>query len=360
MTTSATLDARDEQAALERLHAMGCTDGLPVVIPTAERVERMVLATGMDGDLVLGEVGPAYGAATVEKVAIAAVMAGCLPDHVPVVVAAVKALCRPELDTAEFQATTHAISPLLIVNGPARDWCGVASGFGALGPGHRANMSIGRALRLVMINIGGARPGVSDMALLGHPGKLAMCLAEDEEASPWEPLHVSLGHPADAAVVTVVGTEGPHSVVSVSDADDPTSADRLVRSLAAAVGNLGSNNSHFHRGTVAVALNPDHANALAAAGWGRAEVKLRIWDAAHHRRGAIRALNPAFAGRGSDDDLLPTVPSPDDLLVFVAGGSGLYSMVFPSWGAGGHANPYVTELIDLGQACEVPARPGVS
>jgi hypothetical protein len=352
------LEAVDEAAALEALHMAGCTDGLPVVIPTAPRVARMVLATGMDGDMVLGTVGPSFGVATVELVAVAAVMAGCLPDHVPVVVAAVKALCRPDLDTAEMQATTHAISPLLIVNGPAADWCGVTSGFGVLGPGpaNRANMSIGRALRLVMTNIGGARPGVSDMALHGHPGKLAMCLAEDEAASPWEPLHVSLGYEATDAVLTVVGTEGPHSVISVTDADDPTSAERLLRSVAAVVGNLGSNNAHFHRGTAVVMLNPDHAAVLAVAGLTRADVQQRIWELSRHRRGDLRAYNPNFAGRGADDDLLASVPAPSDILVLIAGGGGLYSMVFPSWGAGAHANKIVTELIDLGQACEIPVR----
>jgi hypothetical protein len=347
-------EARDEQEALEALHAAGCTDGLPVVIPTPDRVQRMVLATGLDPDMVLGEIGPSYGVATIEKVAIAAVMAGCLPDHVPVVVAAVKALCRPELDTAEMQATTHAISPLIIVSGPAREWCSVSSGFGALGPGHRANITIGRALRLVMLNVGGARPGVSDMALLGHPGKLAMCIAEDEEASPWEPLHVSLGHQPDESVVTVVGTEGPHSVISVSDADDPSSGDRLVRSLAAAVGNLASNNAHFHAGTVVVALNPDHAHVLSQAGWTRSDVQQRIWSAAHHPRHVLRTYNPAFAGKGSDGDLLPSVPKPTAILILVAGGGGLYSTVFPSWGAGGHGNPYLTEVVDLGQACDIP------
>jgi hypothetical protein len=353
---AALVDAADESAALELLHAMGCTDGLPVVIPTAARVERMILATGLDADLSLGALGPSYGAATIEKVAIAAVMAGCLPDYVPVVVAAVKALCRDELDTAEFQATTHAISPLLIVNGPAIEWCDVRSGFGALGPGHRANASIGRALRLAMINIGGARPGISDMALLGHPGKFTMCLAENEQASPWEPLHVSLGFASDEPVLTVIGTEGPHSVISVSDADDPSSGDRLVRSIGATIGNLGSNNAHFHRGAVAVALNPDHATVLAAQGWSRSELQQRLWDAAHNTRGVLRALNPTFAGRGDDDDRLPSAPTPQDILVFVAGGTGLYSMVFPSWGAGSHGNRFVSELIDLGQACEVPAR----
>lgn len=351
---SAHIEAYDEAAAVEQLHAAGCTDGLPVIVPTIERVNRIVLATGLDADMVFGTIGPLFGVATIEKVAIAAVMAGCLPDHVPIVIAAVKALCRPEFDTSEMQATTHAISPLLIVNGPAREWCGVASGFGALGPGHRANMTIGRALRLSMLNIGGATPGISDMALLGHPGKLAMCLAEDEEASPWEPLHVSLGFGADEPILTIVGTEGPHSVISVSDADDPTSADRLIRSLAAAIGNLASNNAHFHRGTVVVVLNPDHAQVLHGMGWTRADVQRRLWESSRHQRGLLKTFNPGFAGRGQDDDLLSSVPTPADLLVLVAGGGGLYSTVFPSWGAGAHGNTFISERIDLGQACEVP------
>jgi hypothetical protein len=166
------LQAADEHAALEALHARGCTDGLPVIIPTAQRVSRMVLASGMDADMVLGTMGPAGGVATVQQVAVAAVMAGCLPDYMPVVIAAVKAVIEPVFDLTEMQSTTHCTAPLIIVNGPARHNCGpIASGFGALGPGFRANASIGRALRLTMINIGGARPGESDMALLGHPGK---------------------------------------------------------------------------------------------------------------------------------------------------------------------------------------------
>ena len=184
-----TLCALDEEAALEELHNRGCTDGLPVVIPTAERVSRMVLASGLEGDMMLGTMGPGHGIATVEKVAIAAV-AGCKPDYMPVVVAAVKAVIDPKFDLTEMQATTHCTAPLIIVNGPARHTCGpIVSGTGALGPGHRANATIGRALRLTMINIGKARPGSSDMALLGHPGKFTFCLAEDEEASPFTPLH---------------------------------------------------------------------------------------------------------------------------------------------------------------------------
>ena len=136
---SAYLEAADEMSALERLHELGCTDGLPIIVPTPDRVARMVLASGLEADMVLGIMGPGNGTATVEKVAVAAVMAGCLADSMPLVVAAVKAVMEPEFDLTEMQATTHCTAPLIIVNGPARHSCGpIASGYGALGPGHRA------------------------------------------------------------------------------------------------------------------------------------------------------------------------------------------------------------------------------
>ena len=153
--------------------------------PTPERVERMVLASGQAGDMVLGAMGLGLGVATIEKVAIAAVMAGCLPDHLPVVIAAVRAVIDPAFDLTEMQATTHCTAPLVMVSGRAREECGgVASGFGALGPGHRANASIGWALRLAMINIGGGRPGSSDMALQAS--------ASSPTASPKRPIPRSL------------------------------------------------------------------------------------------------------------------------------------------------------------------------
>ena len=344
--TSPPLYATDDNSALEMLHDLGCTDGLPVVVPTPERVERMVIASGLDADIAVGSIGPLHGSATIEKIAANAVMAGCLPDHLPVLLAAVRAVCRPELDTSEWQSTTHAISPLVIVHGEAATSSGVVGGFGALGPGHRANASIGRALRLVLINIGGARPGVSDMALLGHPGKFTMCLAEDATTG--------LGALCGEAAVTVVGTEGPHSVLSVGDADDSAAPGRLLDSLAASVANVGSNNAYFRRGSVAIALNPDHAAALHAAGLRLASIATAVCERAVNRRGTLRSLNPTFAGSGGDDDLIRAVADPKDVLVFVAGGPGLYSMVFPSWGAGPHANPWVREQVVLDQSCEMP------
>jgi hypothetical protein len=339
------LEASDESTAVEVLHELGCTDGLPVIVPTPERVARMVLASGLDADLLLGELGPSFGAATVEMVAAAAVMAGCLPDHMPLVVAAVRAVADRGFDLAEMQATTHCTAPLIIVNGPARDACGIASGFGALGPGHRGNASVGRALRLAMINIGGGRPGLSDMALLGHPGKFTYCLAEAEAASPWEPLHVARGFTAEASVVTVI---------AVTDGDDPSSPDRILDALAASFSAVSTNNAMLRGGAAVVVLNPEHAAVLAGAGLSRLDVQTALVARAGNRRGALSKQAPAFAGSGAPDDWMPCFGAPDDVLVLVAGGGGLYSTVMASWCAGGHRNSAISVLVDIDQACAVP------
>lgn len=347
------LEAADEAAALELLHDLGCTDGLPVVVPTPERVGRMVLASGYDADLVLGEMGPALGACTVQHVAACAVMAGCLPDHMPVVVAAVRAVLDPRFDCTEMQATTHAIAPLVIVNGPAAGWCGLHGGFGALGPGYRANASIGRALRLTMINVGGGRAGTSDMALLGHAGKFTMCLAEDEDASPFEPLHVARGYAPDQSVVTVIGTDAPASVMGVVDADDPSSPDRLLTSLASGFSSVTTNNAALRRGQAALALNPDHASALAAAGHDRASIQAAI-HAKAVVPGTLLAQSAATMGSVDPERGYACFAEPDDLVVFVAGGGGLYSAAFASWCAGPHRNRAVSVEVEVGQACEIP------
>jgi hypothetical protein len=348
------LTAADESGALEQLHGLGCTDGLPVVVPTPARVERLVLAAVADPTTSLGVMGPLGASTTIEKVAVNAVMAGCAPDHMPIVLAALRALLRPDYDLSETQSTTHSTTPLIVVSGPLATACGIAGGFGALGPGHRANASIGRAVRLCLMNIGGAKPGVSDMALLGHGGKFTMCLAENVDESPWETCAVAAGFDPVDSVVTVLGVEAPHSVLSVDDADDPDSPQRLLRLVARAIANPGSNNAFFRTGAVAVALNPEHAARLARAGLGRADVQAELHRLATNRRGDLRALNPAFAEPGDPDDELAAVPSPDHILLLVAGGAGLYSSVFPSWSAGAHANPILHERIDTDQACAIP------
>jgi len=349
------LTAADEAAALEDLHRKGCTDGLPVVIPTPERVSRMVLASGQETDMVLGTMGPGQGVATMEKVAIAAVMAGCLPDYMPIFVAAVKAVIDPLFDLTEMQATTHCTAPLIIVNGPARHTCGpVASGYGALGPGHRANASIGRALRLAMINIGGGRPGSSDMALLGHPGKFTYCLAEDEENSPFPPMHVDLGYSEDDSVVTVIGAEAPHSVIFSADGDDTDAYDYLLNVLAIGIANAATNNATLTSGSATVVLNPDHANLLSGAGLSRADIAGELHQRCRISHQELQRLVPAFAGSADAEGDRYAFTGPEQLLVLMAGGSGLYSMVMPSWCAGAHKNAYSSVRVESEYFCEVP------
>ena len=361
------LDAASEHDALELLHDLGCTDGLPVVVPTAERVARMVLATGYEPDLILGDMGPMHGAATIEKVATAAVMAGCTPDHVPVVVAAVRAVCQPEFDLMEMQATTHCTAPLMIVCGPARHACGeIASGFGALGPGHRANASIGRALRLAMINIGGARPGSSDMALHGHPGKFTYCIAEDEENSPFPGLHTTFGYEPDQSAVIITGAEAPHSTFFTGDRDDPNSVESLLNVIAMVMANPGSNNVHLREGAITVIMNPDHTEVIKRAGLTREDVQAELAKRATISVGTMRSINPTLFMQGinaddkgrfseaADEDLIHVLKDPSRILVLQAGGSGLYTMVMPSWCAGPHRNAIVHSEIELDQACVIP------
>jgi hypothetical protein len=172
----------------------GVTDGLPVVPPTRERVERMLTGTGRARDELLGEMPPNYGRLTVEKAAINAVLAGCRPDYLPVVIAAAECACDPAFNLHGVSTSTH-FAALIVVNGSIRTRIGLNSAFGVFGPGYRANATIGRALRLLMINVGGARPGEISMSTFGHPGRYTYCIGENEEASPWPPYHAGLGIP---------------------------------------------------------------------------------------------------------------------------------------------------------------------
>jgi hypothetical protein len=357
------LEAAGEEEALEMLHELQCTDGLPVVIPTLDRVAEFVLACGQDADMVIGEMGPAMGLATVQKVAAAAVMAGCKPDYMPLVIAAVKAAADPRFDLAELQATTHCTAPLIIVSGPARQDCGpVASGYGALGPGHRANACIGRALRLCLINIGGGRPGVSDMALLGHPGKFSYCLAEAEEDSPFPPLHTSLGFEASDSVVTLLGCEAPHSVLYSDNADDPEDADKLLYILSVGLANLATNNHIFAQGSALVCLGPKHASVLARSNFSRESVQQRLWELTHFAKTEHIRYGGEFGTLLKTIQKAPILPltAPENILVMVAGGSGLYSMVMPNWGGAANANAAVSVRVESDFFCEIPGLSGVS
>src|SRR5437867_1349457 len=194
-------DSDPDADAIERLFDRGVTDGLPVVPPTRERVEHAIAASGRAPDELIALVPPNYGRATVEKIAVNAVMAGCRAEYLPVVLAAVEAICDEAFDLHGVSATTNAPAPLVIVNGPVRAELEINSGAGVFGPGWRANATIGRAVRLVCVNLGGARPGDVSMSTLAHPGRYAYCIGEQEEASPWESLAAEHGFGPDESTV---------------------------------------------------------------------------------------------------------------------------------------------------------------
>jgi len=188
------------------------TDGLPAVPPTAARVAAAVAASGRPRDELVAEMPPNFGRATVERIAVNAVMAGCRPEYLPVVLAAVEAVCDDRFCLLGVSGTTDAVAPLVIVNGPIRRALDINSGAGVFGPGWRANATIGRALRLCWVNIGGAQPGVISMSTFGGPGRYTYCIGENEEASPWEPLHVEHGFEPGDSTVAVLAAEAPQIV----------------------------------------------------------------------------------------------------------------------------------------------------
>lgn len=352
---SARIEGSDEAALQDELYRLKATDGLPIILPTEQRVAEMLemaAMAGFDPDLILGEVGPNMGEATIEKVAINAVMAGCKPEHFPVVIAAVSAVCDPRMDSTEFQVTTHQVAPLLIVNGPATAEAGIATGFGALGYGHRANLCIGRALRLCLINLGGVWPGESAMSLLGQPGSIAYCLGEDEAGSPFPPLHTTLGFEAEQSVVTVACVGSPISVILPPGSDDAPVADRMLGVLAETIAGVGHNNASFHSGSIVVVLNPDHALALSREGYDRERIADELLKRAVNtaeRVSRARSGKPA----ADPDAIVPAIGAPDRLLILVAGGTGVYSTVMTSWGGGPHNNLHASREIVCSDACEV-------
>jgi len=301
-------------------------DGLPIIPPTPERVAAML--GGRDGARVLGVMPPLWRQATLEKLAVNAVMAGCEPAAFPIIVAAVEAMLDPTFNLYGVQATTHPVAPLLVVNGPYGRQVGLHAGSGCFGPGFRANATIGRAIRLILLNVGGAWPGRYDMATQGSPAKFAYCIAENEAASPWGPL-------CDGDVVTVYGGEGPHNV---NDHVSTTAAGILANVADTAV-SLGSNVGwYFSQAQLMVVLGPEHARTIAGDGLERADVQRFVYENARQplslmRLGGMYGMQdwPAWMNATSDPDArLPRVPSPEDIFVVVAGGSGKHSSVVPT------------------------------
>jgi hypothetical protein len=329
----------DELAEVNRGFASaGYTDGLPIIPPTAERVARMVAGSGLDAGHSIGKVPPIWGEATIQRIAANAVMAGCEPEYMPIVVAALRATLDPRFNLHGVQCTTHVTTPLVVVHGPVAREVGVNGGNNCFGQGHQANATIGRAVRLALVNLGGALPGDIDRATLGHPGKYTYCTAENEAESPWAPFHVdSAGLPEGSSAVTVFAAEAPHNVNNHNF--DPY---RLLDAVAGTMATPGANN-YYVMGDYVVVLGIDHARIIAEAGWKRSTVQNYLFQKARLPVGVLRHggmygehvernLWPRWIERSSDATLVPPVREPADIKILVAGGAGPHSVVIPGWG----------------------------
>ena len=334
-----TLDTADELLEINALFCeKGWTDGLPIVPPTRERVARMVAGTGRLADEVVGRIPPTWGEATVERLAVNAVMAGCRPEHLPVVIAAIEALLDDRFNLNGVQCTTHVTSPLIVVHGPIARQFEINGGANCFGQGWVANATIGRAVRLALVNLGGARPAGIDKATLGHPGKYTYCIAENEAESPWPPFHVEeQGYRPEDNAVTVFAAEAPHNINN--HAFDPY---RLCDAIAGTIATLGANN-YYVMGDYTVVLGVDHARILDQAGWRRRHVQRYLFEKARLpvsrlKYGGMyvehleRNLWPRWVERTDDSSLVPPVREPEDFKIFVAGGPGPHSVVIPGWG----------------------------
>jgi hypothetical protein len=346
---TATLEAErfeisdDLWAAQAFFEEKGWGDGLPVIPPTEERVGAMLAVAKRPPQDVVGAVPPRWAQATVEKIAINAVMAGCKPEYMPVLIAAVEALTDPKLNLYALQATTGGPAVMLIINGPIRKELNINGGPNALGEGWRANATIGRFVQLVKRNIGGSYPGTTCKATLGWPGKYSICVGENEEASPWEPLHVERGFESEQSTVTAISADAS---IRASDLDSTKAVGILTNFAQKMDGPSGPE--------AIMVICPEHAKIIAGDGFSKKDVQKFVWERAAYRMKDLP--DETFAQRvkrRSDlqltrDSVIPVTDRPEDILVIVAGGDGSQSQYIHVWGQStpdGGSTRSVTKLI---------------
>ena len=339
-TPGAAIEAEDDFEAINAMFRdKGWGDGLPLIPPSERRVEQMLAYCDRPWSEPLGRIAPRYGEATPIRLAANAVMAGCKPQYFPVITTAVEALCEERFNLYGIQATTHPVAPLVIVNGPAAKELGINGGHNAFGPGVQANATIGRAIRLALINIGGAIPGLGDMSTFGTPAKYSYCVAENEAENPWEPLSVERGFARGVSTVTVIGADGPHNV---NDHESHT-AEGICTTIAGTLATTG-NNDVFYDAEPLIVFGPEHARTVAAAGWSKADVRRFVYEQAQIPLGRFSRENierrfrvaELFEGRYREagyEALVPMVRRPESLMIAVIGGAGKHSAVVPTFGA---------------------------
>ncbi len=325
---------------MELMFETGWTDGLPVVPPTAEKVKEFVDYVGRAPDELIAEVPPLGGRATIERIAVNSVMAGCLPEYMPVIVAALQALMDERFNLRGVQTSTGIHTPLIIVNGPIAKSLNINGGYNCFGQGWRANATIGRAVKLILVNLGGATPGGTNKSTIGHPGSYTFCIAEDEDANPWEPYHVEMGFAAEDSTVTVFPAEAPHNIMY--HAGDTRNFLMVLADSMCTLGNV----QMYVMGDTLVVLGPEHARFIAEAGWKKRDVKLYLYE---HARKPVSLLRRGGPPQGDirrelfwprhidpfdDAQMVPVVRRPDNIHIFVAGGAGgPHSAYLPCWGS---------------------------
>lgn len=314
--------------AVEHFFGKQWSDGLPVVPPTDERLAAMLAATRRDPDELIGLVPPLMAPATVRAIALHAIMAGCKPSYLPIVIGAMECMLDERFNLTLLQATTSAGAPFILVNGPYANEAGLHGGMGCFGPGFRANATIGRALRLMMMNLGGGIPGITALSGFGGPWRYTYCIAENEAESPWASYASTRGFQAGVDVITAIPLEGP--ILVWDDASEEP--ERLAVAIADMMSAIGGGNI-YRQADMAVVLSPQHAQVFAGAGMSRADTHRLLIERACRplreiRRGGIwrgesgAARWPFKVALDDDEAPIPAVGDPGDLHLIVAGGPG--------------------------------------
>lgn len=325
--SSRTLEFNLPQEAVDHFYEKGWTDGLPIIPPTPERVQAMLDYVNLQPSDIIGTIPERNRFITAEKVAINAVMAGCLPAYMPVIVAAMEAVLDSRFGIHGPTASTGGASILLIVNGPIIHQIGLNTGKNLMGGSHRANATIGRAIGLIMKNAGGSAQ--FDQTTIGHPGKISFCIGE-AECPEWDPLHVERGFKRDDSTVTVFASEGPHQINN-HVAHTP---EGILLSIADAMTNLAS--FHMQRSTqCTVVICPEHLATFLEHGWNKARVKQVLFEHARRKKSELYRFGLRLEPLADEEDgWIPSFPSPDDLLLLTGGGpAGRFSAFIPGWGS---------------------------
>lgn len=314
----------------------GWSDGLPIMPPTEDAVSAMLKYTDRDPEERLVALPPNRVEATVRAIAINAVMAGCRPEYLPVVLAACEAIAEPDFNLYGIQATTNPVAVMIVVNGPIAKELGFNGAGNCLGPGVRANATVGRAIRLAMINIGGSAPQTMDKATAGSPGKYTMCLAENEDMSPWEPYHVERGFAPETSTVSAFSTTGTQNILDLASRH----AWGILRTFASSCASVGHQNVQLGGGPT-IMFCPEHADILAGDGFSKDDVRRALFETSRvptkdfppeTLKGMVRHRRPRYFGSEHPDVGIPLADSPEEIQIIVAGGPGPHSVMMPSFG----------------------------